>query len=176
MKGYNRTGLLLAGILVVLVAVLLSAQPVMSQTLNATDVEASVGVGATVDVTLNITTILFGSGIAPNTDNTTSTNGPLNVTIESTTNTATNLTINASATFAVGGNNFTISNLVYGNTSTLTDSTPMTTLYADGGYSDWQTIPVSTTTELDIYFWLSIPADQASGTYTSTMSVRVQEE
>lgn len=175
MKEYKQARLLLAGMLVVLAALLVSVQPVMSAE-NATVVTASVGVTSTIDVTLNLTTIQFGSGIAPNTANTTSTNGPLNVTIESTTNTATNLTINGSSTFASGGDSFPIANLRYSNTSEVDNSTVMTTSYADGGYADWQAIPISATTELLIQFWLSIPADQASGTYSADVSIRVQEE
>ncbi len=176
MKGYNRTGLLLAGILAVLVAVFLSAQPVMS-TEDEEAIGATVTVNIIVSATLDDGSITFGSVTSGGTKE--ATNAPVNVTIETTTNVATNLSVNGSATFDHDtlAFSFNIGNLSYTNESggTYTD---MMTAYADGSYSDWQTIPVPDAVPRYrlIYTNITIPSTQESGDYTGNVSIRIQSE
>ncbi len=173
MKGYSRAGLLLVGTLVVLVATLISVQPVMSAE-NATDVTATVTVNSIVDVTLDKATITFGS-LDPGTSDSAATNAPINVTIQANTNTDTNLSVNGSVNFTTGAYNFSIGNLTYCN-ETAGSYTAMTTSYAQGGYADWQDIPSpSTDTNSSIWTKISIPSGQVAGSYSATVSIKVGE-
>ncbi len=174
MKRYNRIRLLLAGILVVLAAMLVSVQPVMS--INTTDVSATVTVNVIVDVTLANTTLTFTGLTDGSTDNL-PTEYPINVTVETTTNTPTNLSIKSSTSTFSGPGTLGIGNLTYTNESTGTDQA-MSATYGDGSFADWQTIidPVGSSELRQIYTELDIPAGLASGTYTATITVRVREE
>ncbi len=175
MKGYAQARFLLAGILAVLVALLVSVQPVASVD-NATAVSASVGVNVVVDVTLDATTLGFGS-TSPGINDLQPTEYPLNVTIYGNTNVDTNLSVNGDANFTTGTYNFSIGNLTYSNESGGVH-TPMTTSYAQGTptHADWQDIsdPSSDITR-EVYALLDIPSGQAGGSYSASVSIKVGE-
>lgn len=174
MKEYNRIGLLLAGILVVLATMLVSVQPVMSASENATAVAATVTVSSDIDVTMNVSMLLFGP-LDPGIINSSATNGPINVTIHGTTNKATNLSIKG-LDFDKSGDTIAIGNVSYSNESA--GSYPvMTNSYGDGSFADWQSIPdPAVDVYRAIYARISIPSGQVGGVYNSTMTIRVQEE
>lgn len=178
------TGLIaLAGI--ILIISMLFLQPVMAVTNNTTAATASVTVSDSISVTLSFSSgsgIEFGSLNAGTNNNS---GNYLNITIDTTTNVATNFTQNGT-TFActsggcsVGVDTILIGNLRYSNASGnpgLVNSTVMTTSFPAPPYAEWRNIAKpSTNTVLNSYYWLSIPSNQAGGSYQSSIYINVSK-
>lgn len=127
-------------------------------------------VPVTIDVTLTNVPVDFGSIFAGVKNQ----SGllPLNVTIESTTNVNVNLTMNGTD-FISGIYNFGVGNLTYSNSSTGT-ITYMATSFPLPPYINWVNISKQVITNRSIYFWLTIPGGQESGSYSSDVNVRVE--
>lgn len=94
------------------------------------------------------------------------------MTIESTTNVNVNLTMNGTD-FISGIYNFGVGNLTYSNSSTGT-ITYMATSFPLPPYINWVNISKQVITNRSIYFWLTIPGGQESGSYSSDVNVRVE--
>lgn len=127
-------------------------------------------VPVTIDVTLTNVPVDFGSLFAGVKNQ----SGllPLNVTIESTTNVNVNLTLNGTD-FISGIYNFGVGNLTYSNSSTGT-KTYMATSFPLPPYINWVNLSRQVISNRSIYFWLTIPGGQESGSYSSDVNVRVE--
>lgn len=128
-------------------------------------------VPATIDVTLSNVPVDFGSVSAGSSNQPALL--PLNVTIQSTTNVNVNLTLNGSD-FTYLAYSFGVGNLSYSNSSAGTKIN-MATSFPPPPFANWVNIPKLATTNRSIYFWISIPAGQEAGAYSSNVSVRVEE-
>ncbi|MEE8402347.1 MAG: hypothetical protein V3R93_01195 [Candidatus Hydrothermarchaeaceae archaeon] len=146
---------------------------------NATTyTDVSFTVVEVIDVTLYAVPIQFlsadpgGGSVYAQVDN----GYPMNVTIESTTNVPTNLTLKGDVKFTTGAYNFSIGNLTYTNESSGT-YTDMTASYpSTPPYADWLDIPApATDTNRSVYFAISIPAGQEAGDYSATVTVKVEK-
>lgn len=145
---------------------------------NTSTASASASVRETISVTLSYlpsgTGIEFGN-LDPGAVNASATNN-LNISIDYGTNVATNITQKGDPTFT-GPDSFTIDNLRYANITGVENSTTMTS--ADGlpVFADWANIPKPTAggTQKDTFYWLSIPAGQTAGTYTTNIYINVSK-
>lgn len=148
---------------------------------NQSSSQAKAYVLETIDVTLSYPE---GSGIdfpdlVPGTQNN-SANSTLNISIEPTTNVRTNISQKASADFASGSDILTLNNLIYNNASifehTLDNNVTMTTGYAAPPFSNWMNISKPTggvAQYRNSSYYLTIPEDQPSGTYTTNININV---
>jgi hypothetical protein len=133
--------------------------------------------GVIIDVTLHSVPIDFGN-LDPGVSYSPALGGagyPMVVTIESTTNVDTNLTLKGTD-FTAGAFSFSIGNLSYSN-ATAGAKTNMASGYpASPPYADWINIPApggGPAVNRSVYFWVSIPIGQTAGTYNSTVTVKV---
>jgi spore coat protein U-like protein len=153
----------------------LNLQPVSAWSGSTT---ATATVNGAIDVTL---TYSSGSGIDfgnlnAGTSNNSATNH-LTITINPVTNVATDISQNASGAFSDGnGHTFPVGNLWYEESGTeLATSPSMTTSY-NTPFIDWSNIaPTGSTQTRDTYYWLSIPANQVAGTYSTTINIQVSQ-
>jgi len=175
------------GMLALLIALLLAAQPAIS--VNETqNVTASVTVNEYISVTLSNVPIEFGSvnpgstqqaddGAANDWNGDSLINGfPLQITVDSITNVNTNISLNGSdftgpATFGVG-------NLSFANDTT-SYTTAMQKTFSSGNppYADWVNIPApggGAAQTRNAYFWITIPPGQTAGSYQSSVYVKVE--
>jgi len=151
---------------------------VSADQLNETD--SSVTVSGVVDVTLNGTTIAFGS-VAPDTANSTATTGfPVLITIHGTTNTQIDIQVNGTDMTGAGTlavNNITYCNETVGEGGWLTELNATFNSGSDEAharYTDWVDIadPVGDITR-NAYWFINIPAAQTKGTYNGNIYIKV---
>lgn len=166
--------------MVVLAALIFSANSAVAQVQNETQTTATVNVNEFISVTLTNAPIDFGN-LNPGTtnQNASTTNGfPLTVNIEPETNVVTNLSVKGND-FTGAGGTIGIGNMSFSNSSTVATATQMSTSYqGDAIYSNFDAIPQpgGSAVTRDIYFWISIPAGQQAGIYTSNVFIRVQKD
>jgi hypothetical protein len=101
------------------------------------------------------------------------------INITENTNTNTNISMRSEDNFYSGVNWFGITNLTYSNVSSGGLNKSMTLVYNETDpFADWINIPFpgkGNTTTKEAYFWIRIPASQAAGTYTTNITVRVNQ-
>lgn len=169
--GYMKKILILLAGMLAMFALLL--QPGNAVTNNTTGATATAIVSETISVTLS-GTLDFGSLNAGTNNNSLVT--PLNISIDTITNVATNISQNGT-TFSDGGNTFAINNLRYSNASAapgLANSTTMAATFPLPPFTNWVNITKpSSNTYRDTYYWLSIPNGQVAGTYQASIYVNV---
>ena len=164
-------------ILVFTAALFLTAfnpQETFAASTNETEATASVTVNQYIDVTLYNTTIEFGS-LDPGATDTANSNNPLMVSVETTTNTQTNLTIKGTDFTDGGSNVIGIGNMTYYNESSVGDSISVQTTYpSPPPFENWINIPDPTTAQENrtIYFWINIPSSQPAASYSSTVTIK----
>lgn len=146
---------------------------------NVTTASATATIKETISVTLSYepadTGIKF-TNLDPGAVNQ-SADDHLNVSIDYGTNVKTNITQKGDATFLNGPDSFTIDNLRYSNL-TLANSTKMSSSDALPVFVDWENIPKPTGGDnqyRDTYYWLSVPAAQTAGTYTTNIYINVSK-
>jgi len=147
-------------------------QETFAETTNETEATASVTVNQYIDVTLYNTTIDFGS-LDPGSTDIPNSKNPLLVSIETTTNTQTNLTIKGTDFTDGGSNVIGIGNMTYYNESNVINSIPVQTDYpSPPPFENWINIPDPTTSQENrtIYFWINIPTSQPAASYTATIT------
>jgi hypothetical protein len=120
---------------------------------------------AFVETSISPGSIAFGS-FDPGTSNNAASNNPINITVTPNTNvnvdtyaSGTNLT-NASSTMAIG--NMSVSKTSGGAKTALTNSFPGTPYYSN----------IAPNSIEQYFFYLTVPAGQASGDYTSTITIK----
>lgn len=147
---------------------------------NVTTASATATIKETISVTLSYvpadTGIKF-TNLDPGAVNI-SADDHLNISIDYGTNVKTNITQKGDATFVNGPDNFPIDNLRYSNLTQVTDSTQMSSSNGLPVFLDWENIPKPTGGDnqyRDTYYWLSVPAAQTAGTYTTNIYVNVSK-
>ena len=135
-----------------------------------------------ISVTLNTTSVNFNP-ITAGGGNTSCTNSfPVNVTIESETNVAVNISVNASGNYVAGANSFAIQNSSYSN-DTVSCKTEMTLSFRSGNcgspttnYSDWLNIADAAFDQfIAVYFWLQVPIGTPKDSYATQLYVKVEK-
>ncbi len=153
----------------------INLQPVSAWSGSTT---ATATVNGAISVTLSYSS---GSGIDfgnlnEGTSNNSATNH-LTINIDPVTNVATDISQKATGDFSDGlSHTFAVENLWYEESDTeLATSPSMTTSY-NTPFSDWSNIaPTGSTITRDAYYWLSIPANQVAGTYSTTINIQVTQ-
>lgn len=175
LKLFGAIGLLVA----ILVVLLSSVNTITAQVQNETQTTAQVQVNEFISVTLQGVPIDFGS-LNPGTVNQPAgaSNGfPMNVSIEPETNVITNMSLRA--TDFTGAGTIGVGNMSFSNSSSVSTATQMSTSYqGDAIYSNFDAIPQpSGSAEIrEVYFWITIPAGQTAGSYTSNVYIKVQKD
>ena len=176
-------------IAIVLLALAMTMQPAAAGAAEQ-GATATVTITETIDVTLNTSSIGFGTQSPGDTFQAVGTSWPVKVTLNPTTNIRTNISIKSyDSNFgnATSATNFSVSNMAVNDTETFTGAAiyNMSTSYqmftlangtANGKYN-WTNItcPCAGGSSYDnyIYSWLSIPPGTEAAIYTANLAIKV---
>jgi hypothetical protein len=178
MRKWEISGIILGiamSVLLLSCTFFLTSQPVEAVN-NETSTYCNVTVNYIIDASISNVPIVFNSLNPGTSDNQPSSGGwPTNVTVYSNTNTAWNLSIKASGDFS-GADTIAISNLEFGNVSTLVETQMAITYQGPDNFINWNNEADPSSDEVrSIYFDMTVPSGQTAGDYSTTLYINVTQ-